>query len=138
MKPYPSHSLDHPTIDRSRTYLNSRLDQIQSHGQRLAHEHIGIVTGLERLLQLLQLPSVEVGPGATTFAVARTPTITAIAVHARAARSTQGTARPTIALVGGRNQRARIVLLARRSTILTEQTRVAKVTGQSACISVVD
>lgn len=49
-------------------YLNSGLDQIQAQRQSLAHEHVGVVALIERLLQLLQLPAGEVGAGAPPLA----------------------------------------------------------------------
>lgn len=44
-------------------YLNPGLHQVEPERERLPHEHIWIVALVERLLQLLQLPAGEVGPG---------------------------------------------------------------------------
>lgn len=46
-------------------YLDSGLDEVQSEGQGFPHEDVGVVGGLEGLLQLLQLPAAVVGPCAT-------------------------------------------------------------------------
>lgn len=51
----------------TRGYLNPGLHQVQPERQRLPHEHIWIVALVERLLQLLQLPAGEVGPGSSAF-----------------------------------------------------------------------
>lgn len=44
-----------------KTYRHPALLQIESHRQRLAHKHIGIVIRGKGALQLLQLPRAEVG-----------------------------------------------------------------------------
>lgn len=46
-------------------YLDPGLHQVEPERQRLPHEHIGVVAVVERLLQLLQLPPREIGPGAS-------------------------------------------------------------------------
>lgn len=48
-------------------YLYPGLHQVEPERQRLPHEHIWIVALVERLLQLLQLPAGEVGPGPSPF-----------------------------------------------------------------------
>lgn len=48
-------------------YLYSGLHQVEPERKRLPHEHIWIVALVERLLQLLQLPAGEVGPGPSPF-----------------------------------------------------------------------
>jgi len=44
------------------THLYPGFDKVEPGGERLPHEDVRVVWGLERLLQLLQLPAVEVGP----------------------------------------------------------------------------
>lgn len=48
-------------------YLYPGLHQVEPERERLPHEHIWIVALVERLLQLLQLPAGEVGPGPSPF-----------------------------------------------------------------------
>lgn len=48
-------------------YLYPGLHQVEPECERLPHEHIWIVALVERLLQLLQLPAGEVGPGTSPF-----------------------------------------------------------------------
>lgn len=43
-------------------HLDSGLDEVQPEGQGFPHEDVRVVGGLERLLQLLQLPAAVVGP----------------------------------------------------------------------------
>lgn len=50
------------------TYRDSRLLEVEAQGECFPHEHVRVVTGEERSLQLLQLPTVEVRPGASSLA----------------------------------------------------------------------
>lgn len=50
---------------RTQADLHSGFNEVQSEGQGLPHEHIGVVGALEGLLQLLELPAAVVGAGAT-------------------------------------------------------------------------
>ncbi|GIY71231.1 hypothetical protein CEXT_62991 [Caerostris extrusa] len=68
---------------RSESDLHSGLHEVQPHGQGLPHEDVGVVRGLEGLLQLLQLPPVEVGPRPPPLALAaasRTGVVLAVRV----------------------------------------------------------
>lgn len=58
-------------VGRKDTHRYPRLLQIQSHRQRLSHEHVRVVTGQEGPFQLLQLPTVEVGPRSSPFGAPR-------------------------------------------------------------------
>lgn len=60
-----------PNVPKRRNpklYLHPGLDEVQSEGQSLPHKHVGIMALVKRLLQLLQLPAGEVGPGSSPFA----------------------------------------------------------------------
>lgn len=48
-------------------YLNPGLHEVEPERERLPHEHIWIVTLVESLLELLQLPAGEVGPRSSPF-----------------------------------------------------------------------
>ncbi len=49
------------------THRDSRLLEVEAHGERLAHEDVRVVAGEEGALQLLQLPLAEVRPAASSF-----------------------------------------------------------------------
>lgn len=48
-------------------YLNPGLHEVKPERERLPHEHIRIVTLVESLLELLQLPPGEIRPRASPF-----------------------------------------------------------------------
>ena len=47
--------------------LDTRLNEVQLHGQRLSHKHVRIVAVEKGTLQLVQLPAGEVGAAAASF-----------------------------------------------------------------------
>lgn len=49
------------------TYGDAGFLEIEPHGERLSHEHVRIVTGLERPLQLFELPGAKIGPRTPSF-----------------------------------------------------------------------
>lgn len=57
-----------PSLSAVNTYRDPGLLEVETECERLPHEHVGVVTGKERSLQLLQLPTVEVRPGAPPLA----------------------------------------------------------------------
>lgn len=56
----------HPS-SADNTYRDPGLLEVEAERERLSHEHVRVVTGEERSLQLLQLPAVEVRPGAPSL-----------------------------------------------------------------------
>lgn len=49
-------------------YLNARFDETELESKSLAHEHVGVVTVVEGVLEFLQLPTGEVGACASPLA----------------------------------------------------------------------
>ena len=49
-------------MNKNLTYRDPGLLEVEPHGERLSHEHVGVVTLQEGPLQLLKLPLTKVGP----------------------------------------------------------------------------